>query len=204
MAPSWSCRRRPLPCHRRPLPCRCAHVRASAPCRSAAAFAPSHDTICVLRHESLSPRRVAPWCALTTPYRGSSCAVSQPVSLPLLRHNAAPSHYTIFVSQHTPLARPPPCVRWAVSRALHAVSWHMLGRVMAEPWPYRGPSPACPCLLCHNTICCFVTKPGNWAVAHPSSCKFFFSHIFFLLLATRKPLKKIYIIYFFSFSSITK
>ena len=144
-----------------------------------------------------------PCCKRIAPYRGASCAVLQPVSLPLLRHNAAPSQDTIFVSRHTPLARPLTRALGRIACTTRRIVPHAQSCV-AEPWPYRGPSLARPCLLCHNTLCCIVTKPGNWAVAHPSSCKFFFSHIFFPDSSYWKTTKKNIYYIFFSFSSITK
>ena len=94
----------------------------------------------------------------------------------------------------------------AVLGALPAVLWHMLGRVVAEPWPYRGPSPTRPCMLCHDTVYCIVTQNSKWAVAQPATCIFFFIHYFFFhsnYWKTTKKKKKLYI-YIFSISSRTK
>ena len=89
------------------------------------------------------------------------------------------------------------------------------GRVVHLLWPFRGPLAAPSVILCHDTVCCIVTKPGNWAVAHSSSCNFFFFSFFLFIFSfffsfvhlLENP-KKIFIIYiyifFFPFSSRTK
>ena len=115
--------------------------------------------------------------------------------------NAAPSHDTIFVLRHSALARPLAHACWAVSRALRAVLWRMLGRVVAEHWLYRGPSPVRPFLLCHDTVYYIMTQNSKWALDKPVACNvFFFSHHFFFsfqLLENHQ--KNIYIYIFFNF-----
>ena len=85
-----------------------------------------------------------------------------------------------------------------ISRALRTVLWLMLSRVVAEPWPYRGPSPVGPCLLCHDTVYCIVTQNSKLAVAQLAACNiFFFSfHFFFSFQLLENHQKNIYIFFF--------
>ena len=84
-----------------------------------------------------------------------------------------------------PCRRPHP----TISQACSAVSWSCPG------WP-STPLRAC-VLLCHDTVCCIVTKPGNWAVAHSSSCNFFFfTSFFFHLFHLLEDHKKIFFFHF--------
>ena len=58
-----------------------------------------------------------------------------------------------------------------------------------------------PCLLCHDTMHCIVTKAGKWVVAHLAARKIiFFSHnLFFSFFQLLEDHKK-NILYFFHFS----
>ena len=129
----------------------------------------------------------------------ASCVVSWRISTPysspgvLYRDPKSPPSATIqfFVSRPT-LWQGRSCARCSPLRTGQPCR--------ARGWPYRGPllvvsqecsavswlCPSWPCtplracvLLCHDTVCCIVTKPGKWAVAHSSSCNFFFFHIIF-------------------------
>ena len=129
-----------------------------------------HDTIvCIMT-------RLANQIARLSRYK--DCIVTQP---PVARPSLLSRYKTLYRDTHPQPghARALP----TVSRALRAALWHMLGRVVAEPWPYRGLSPTRTCLLCHDTVYCIVTQNSKWAVAQPAACNVFF---------------------FFSFSSITK
>ena len=116
--------------------CRCAHVRRVA--------AP-------LGHETSLYRNTAPYrmqCrARTAPYRGSSCAVSQPVSLPLLRHKCRPKQrynlciVTLSATQATRARALGHIARTALRIVAHARSCR--GRALAVLWPIPcAPMPA--------------------------------------------------------------
>ena len=142
------------------------------------------------------------------PYRRAGCCVAclpcciVALPAPYRSHVVAVSP---GVSRHTPVSKPSSCYdtklciatltpsgqaharapldlclgRPAVSWGLSVVSWSSCGHVVGVAWPYRCPLAAPSVLLCHDTVCCMLTKPGNWAVAHSSSCNFFFSTSFF-------------------------
>ena len=87
-------------------------------------------------------------------------------------------------------------------------------------WPYSHGRVAASCcalaparsyhgltsLLCHDTICCIVTKTEKWEVAHPAACNpfFFFHSLFFFSLFQLLQDHNIYIyiyIYIYIFMS---
>ena len=106
---------------------------------------------------------------------GRCCAVSQPVSLPMLRHKGHPQpQYNICIAT-PPLAKPRTPLR-AASRVVAHVG-HVVG-------PCRGHPAARPNALCHDTMHYIVTKAGKWAVAHPTvfANPFFFLPFFFPFL----------------------
>ena len=129
------------------------------------------------------------------PYRRVGHRVARPLSrimalpsaMPRLSRDTTqrPSRVPVtirpFVSRHNPpnsqaLTRAPLALR--ASRPYH--------------YPCCLSMHACcmPCvLLCHDTVCCIMTKPRNWVVAHSNSCNFFFFHSFFFLFvpSTRRP-----------------
>ena len=111
-AVSWRLKRHIVassrPCCRRPLPCRCAHAHASAPCRSAAAFTPSHDTIFVSRHESLA----APCRTVLRAHNTVSWSILRRIAAciftPIATQCCPKPQYNICIATHS-LARP--CAR---------------------------------------------------------------------------------------------
>ena len=109
---SWPCRRRVTE-----------HTRALAHCVAAP---PGHDT-------SLY-RNTAPCCVVEHPAPYHSL-----YRCPYCDTNAAPSHDTIFVSRHSPLAKPPAragpyCAHSApYCGACSIVSWPSPGRIVAHP-----------------------------------------------------------------------
>ena len=111
-----------------------------------------------------------------------SCAVSQGAVAPyhspwhaVSRHQACPSYHETTICIATHLSSQALCARVAAclcTRANRVVG--RAGRIMA----------VVP-LLCHDTICCIVTKTGKWAVSHPVACicfSLFFSFPLFQLL----------------------
>ena len=102
VAPSRPCRKHVLPCRCTHAPAvvsyRCAHARAVASCHSSL----GHDTK-LYRNTSPCLVGTARRVARTAPYRGASCAISQAVSLPLLRHKCRPKpRYNFCIATLTP------------------------------------------------------------------------------------------------------
>ena len=123
--------------------------------------------------------------AHTLPYRSTAARY-------IATQKATPSHDTKFVTRLTPSGKAASARKLAVSQALsQAVSPAWL--VVSQPCctPQHAPSrPYCALapLLCHDTICCIVTKTGKRVVAHPATYDylrpffiFFTRHFFFFL-----------------------
>ena len=127
------------------------------------------------------------------PYRRALGAVLWHVSCRVAGHVEhkcrPPATIQIIVSLHT---------LWPSRAHTHCRSPRVqAGHVVARCWrcrepcrtryysvgaPYCVPLRVC-ALLCHNTVCCIVTRHQKWAVAHPTaSCTFFFSLVASLLL----------------------
>ena len=116
--------------------------------------------------------------------------VAPPTAVPCLsrdttqRQNRALVMIRPFVSRHNPpVARPSRACRSPLHTGRPCRRASQPCR-RPSPWPYRGPIRLCPshivgmaatpCLLCHDTMHCIVTKAGKWAVAHPTARKKFF------------------------------
>ena len=137
---------------------------------------PGHDTKIVSRLNSCSAH-CAPCRACYRACRSSMrrivarcCVVSQR-SVVVLYHDTKHRIATHLASQ-APRSRRP-----IVSRAWLAISqpYCMPQHALAQPYCALAP------LLCHDTICCIVTKTGKWTVAHPVACNPFFFLFFFFL-----------------------
>ena len=147
---------------------RCAQARVGAPCSSVAAFAPGQDTIFLYRDSS--PLPLAP-CAVLRAHSAvlrAHAAVSQRCRLLYGDLKVTPPTIQFFLSRHSPpTARPSraraalPVRRPTISHASWpcrgravAVLWHMLGRIVAEPWPCRGPCSCAqlPCVTIQSIV----------------------------------------------------
>ena len=94
-----------------------------------------------------------------------------------------------FISRHNPPTAKPSRTRRSPLRTGRPCFRASRPCRRPSPRPYRvliRPCPglivgmvATPCLLCHDTMHCIVTKAGKWAVAHPAARIFFFFHSFF-------------------------
>ena len=115
---------------------------------------------------------------------GRCCAVSQSVSLPILRHKGRPqSRYKICIATH-------PCGQAMRARAARPARKPALSQLLlVVSWPCSGHIVVVSCLamrapmrLCHNTACCIVTQTQKMG-SSPASCllHFFFSLFFFSL-----------------------
>ena len=98
---------------------------------------------------------------LLAPYRGASCTISQPVSLPLLLHKCHPkTRYNSCITTLTPNGQALACTRCSLCvpadriAGLLAMSWPCCGRLVARYWLYRGPSYAllCACVRIQCTV----------------------------------------------------
>ena len=176
------------PCLRRSLQYCCANARAGAPCISVAAFAPGHNT--KLYRDPIHVARALRTVSRTSQsYLGACPVVSQcriathPADLAFLlsRYNDCIvthlSGHAALMSRYNWLYQDPSHQQGRARTLLHT---------FARSRPCRGPLAAPSVLLCHDTVCCIVTKPGNWAVAHSNSCNFLFFFSFVHLLENPK------------------
>ena len=195
---AWSCRSARLAVSQR-TPGRVA-VHASAPCRTPASVA-AHR---VLASPAVSCSQLAVSWPCPRPCRSLSCDTTQRPSRP-------PVTIHPFVSQHNPPAVRPSSERRSPLRE------HRQCRRASRPCrrpshrQYRGPIRSCPgrmvgvdatpCLMCHDTMHCIVTKAGKWAKAHLTTRKifFFFTSFFFSFVHLLEDHKKTYY-FFFHFS----
>ena len=213
-AVSWSClavSQRALAVSQRAL----AVLQAVSRAQAAVSWAPSgHDTKTISLPNSCrahyAPCRSLSWLCRSTLL---SCrrVVSQPCCA-ILRHKRSPLTTIQFLvsrltpdqvmhvcAHRSPLRPGRPC-RGDVSCTWLVVSQPCCAPQHAPARSYHG----LVLLLCHNTICCIVTKAGKWAVAHPVARKpfsfsffsFFFTHFFFSFCSTYwKTTKNIYIFF---------
>ena len=132
----------------------------------------------------------APCRAPTTLYHSARSAISQRCcALCRSLSSNTPSSQAAHLSRYAHLYRDTisngQAMRARAARLARrpAVSWHMVGRVVAESWPYRGPL-ATPrqasSALCHDTIPCIMTLHRQMGRS-PFSLLFFFFffHSFF-------------------------
>ena len=163
------------PCHRPGWPCRALY--RSAPARVAACRVATHAPCRKL---------VSQYNPTTTPR-----AVSRPTSPP-------PRHNTICIT-----TQPGQAMRARAGRPYHGplmvVSWHRLGRVVAEAWPCRGPwllTPTLPSLtmLRYNQL---YRDPAPNMGSSPSNCQKLF---FFPFSSKPNIFLKIYFILFSNFT----
>ena len=118
-------------CRRRPLPCRYTHACAGTPCRRPCATCRVAGRVLRAMSRIVSSRRAL--------YRGATCVVSQPVSLPLLQHKCRPKpRYNSCIGTLTPSGKT--LARARAQLALRAGRSYRRppGRVVAMLWPSRG------------------------------------------------------------------
>ena len=142
----WPCRGRRLPCcnplQSRYKICIATQTSAARTARRVARCPAYHNAPTSCRRALL--RRIAA--------SSVSCRDARP---------APPFMIQSFVSRHTSLTRPRALalqlalVRWL---AVSWPCWPCRGAVSHGYWPYRGHLLHAPARLCHDTVCCIVTK----------------------------------------------
>ena len=171
------------------LSCRCAHARAVAPCCSS----PQSRYKIVSQHKPLPLAHCAS-CRLLVSQR--PCAVSQPVSLPILRHKGHPK------PRYKPLYRDLPLATLCARRSPLRVRRSCRG--LSQPyrrafcWPYRGPL-AVPRqgLSRYKTVYRdSITKMGSSPFQFTATSFFFFTLFFFICSTYWKTIKKKILIFF--------
>ena len=179
-----------------PVASRVAGVSLRARCHVAAPL--SHDTslyrnpapYCVPCRE-----RTASYRARTAPHPGPYRSLYR---FPYCDTNAAPSHDTIFVSRHSPLARPPACGLGCIARAAHRIVEHArlcCGRDLAISWPI--PCALMPAVSRYNLL----YRDSKQQMGSLLPTMFFFFHIIFFSHSSYwKTTKKKIFIFFFQFS----
>ena len=121
----------------------------------------------------------------------SYCVLPSAVSCLSCDTTQRPSHLPITI-QFTPPAARPSRVRRSSLRAGWPCRRASQPCRRPSPQPYRGPVRPCPgrivgvaampCLLCHDTMHCVVTKAGKWAVAHPAAIIFFLFSLIYIYI----------------------